>query len=135
MHLLALWGARCKFNASLAALALVAMNLAAPGASAQRMSFGVVVGGYANRGFDSQYIPTPGYNPRIVQSDSGGYVVGPSLDVRLFPRLSLGVEALYKPLHYSEAASFQNDKVIGYAPATVVTCVLWARAARSGIRI
>jgi hypothetical protein len=99
------------------------MSLLAPGASAQRVSFGVVVGGYANRDFDSQYSPTPpGFLPITTQSDSGGYVIGPSIDVRLFPRLSLGVEALYKPLRYSASASFdQNGAVIGYAPAPVVT--------------
>ncbi|RPJ19743.1 MAG: PorT family protein, partial [Planctomycetaceae bacterium] len=103
------------------AAALIAMSLLTPGVSAQRVSFGVVVGGYANRDFDSQYASTPGFLPRIVQSGSGGYIVGPSFDVRLFPHLSLGVEALYKPLHYDEAASYRNGVVIGFAPATVVT--------------
>lgn len=100
------------------------MSLLAPDASAQRVSFGVVVGGYANRDFDSRYALTPAFNrlvPAILQSDSGGYVVGPSFDVRLFPQLSLGVEALYKPLHYSVGVTFQNGAVIGFAPATVVT--------------
>lgn len=123
MRLSSLLAVRCNSNAPIAATALIATSLLAPGASAQRVSFGVVVGGYANRDFDSQYSPMPpGFPPITTQSDSGGYVVGLSIDVRLFPRLSLGVEALYKPLHYGASASFdQNGVVIGYAPATVVT--------------
>lgn len=86
----------------------------------QGLSFGVVAGGYADRGFDSRYVPIPGFNSDIPQSGPGGYVVGPLLDVRLFRRLSLGVEALYKPLHYRAAASFRDGVVIDFAPATVV---------------
>lgn len=78
---------------SVAAAVLMAANLLAPGALAQRLSFGVVAGGYANSDFDSEYIPHPGFPPSIRESGSGGYVIGPSLDVRVFPKLSLGVEA------------------------------------------
>jgi hypothetical protein len=99
--------------APLAAAALIAMSLLAPGASAQRVSLGVVVGGYANDDFDSKYLPRPsGYPPDVARSESGGYVVGSSLDFRLFPRLSLGLEALYRPLHYRLLATFR-DGVIG----------------------
>jgi hypothetical protein len=92
------------------AVTAVAVGLPAPDAFAQHVSFGVVVGGYANRDFDSRYIPNPGFLPSIVHSDSGGYIIGPSVAFRLHPRLSLGAEALYKPLHYNS-----------YGPATVVT--------------
>ncbi len=112
---------RRKFDTALAAAALIAMHLLTPDALAQRLSFGVVVGGYANRDFDSQYVPRAGFPPDIVESDSGGYVVGPSIDVRLWPQLSFGAEALYKPLRYRQAATFQSGEVIGFAPATVVT--------------
>lgn len=96
------------------------MSLLTAGASAQRVSLGVVVGGYANDDFDSHYAPGPGYVPSIVRSESGGYVVGSSLDVHLFPRLSLGLEALYRPLHYGDAVTVQNG-VIGFIRTPVVT--------------
>jgi hypothetical protein len=111
-----------KTAVNLAGAVLTAVSLIAPPASGQRVSLGVVVGGYANEDFDSRYVPCPGYLPSITESDSGGYVIGPSLDVRLFPRLSIGVEALYKPLHYRAAASMSwEGEVLGFAPATVVT--------------
>jgi hypothetical protein len=100
----------------------IAMNVLMPCAFAQRLSVGLTVGGYANSDFVSHYIPFPGHTPDVVRSDSGGYVVGPSVGVRLFSGLSLNGEALYKPLHFSQSATFdQNGTVIGYAPATVVT--------------
>jgi hypothetical protein len=90
-------------------------------AFAQRVSVGVVVGGYGNADFVSHYIPTPGFNPNIAISDSGGYVVGPTFEVRLLQRLSIAADALYKPLHYKQSATFYPDGSIGFAPATVVT--------------
>ena len=111
-----------KSNAPYAAAALVGISLLTPGASAQRVSLGAVVGGYANDDFDSRYVSKPaGYFPDVVRSESGGYVVGSSLDVRLFPRLSLGMEALYRPLHYSIAASFQDGVVLGFIREPVIT--------------
>ena len=89
--------------------------------SAQRVSLGLVVGGYGNADFVSHYIPTPGFNPDIAISDSGGYIVGPTLEVRFVRGLSLVADALYKPLHYKHAATFHADGTIGFAPATVVT--------------
>lgn len=90
-------------------------------ASAQRVSFGVLAGGYTSSDFDSKYVTHPGFLPDIVRSGSGGYIIGPFVAVRLFQHLSLGVEALYKPLHYSAAASFLNGVPIGFARAAVVT--------------
>lgn len=111
-----------KTAVNLAAVVITAVSLLAPPASGQRVSLGVVVGGYANDDFDSRYTPYPGFFPSITEPDSGGYVIGPALDVRLFPRLSIGVEALYKPLHYRAAAEFSwEGAVLGFAPATVVT--------------
>lgn len=118
-----------KPRGSIPTLALIATSLLAPGALAQRVSFGVVAGGYANRDFVSHYIPLsdlpPPYSefpPDIAESDAGGYVVGVSLGVRLLPQLSVGVDALYKPLHYRQGATFdRNNAVIGWAPATVLT--------------
>ena len=101
--------------------AIIGLSLLAPDVSAQRVSFGVVVGGYANRDFISHYIPTPGFNPDIVESDAGGYVVGPSVEFHISRRLSVGLNALYKPLHYKQSASFRDGAVVGFAPATVVT--------------
>jgi hypothetical protein len=114
--------ARWKFNIYPGIAILVAVNLLAPSASGQRVSLGVVVGGYGNTDFYSRYVPTPGFLPTVVQSDAGGYVAGPSLDVRLFPRLSLNVEAIYKALGYRTGATFtQHGQVIGFDHTTVVT--------------
>lgn len=88
---------------------------------AQRVSIGVVAGGYGNADFVSHYIPTPGFNPNIAISGSGGYIVGPTLEVRFVGGLSLVADALYKPLHYEQSATFHADGSIGFAPATVVT--------------
>ena len=89
---------------------------------AQRVSVGVVVGGYGNADFVSHYIPTPGFLPDIAISDAGGYIVGPTLEVRIVRGLSLVGDALYKPLHYKHGATFHADGTpIGFAPATVVT--------------
>lgn len=88
---------------------------------ARRFAFGVVAGGYLNSDFKSHYIPTPGFNPDIVESEAGGYIVGPFVNVRLIPHFSVEAAALYKPLHYKQAASFRNGAVLGFAPATVVT--------------
>lgn len=107
----------------IASTAMVAMLLLAPSASAQRISFGAVVGGYANRDFVDHYnIPMLPFPPDTVRSDSGGYVIGPSIEVHFTRRFSLGLDALYKPLHYEQSATFtQTGEVIGFAPATVVT--------------
>lgn len=100
-------------NFLFAAAALIAMSLFAPGASAQRVSLGVVVGGYANDDFDSKYVQGPPPHPSVwSRSESGGYVVGASLDVRLFPQLSIGTEALYRPLHYGQSSGFFQDGVV-----------------------
>src|SRR3990172_3149960 len=111
-----------KSHGFAAAVAVIAASLLAPGARAQRVSFGVVAGGYANRDFRSFYIPRPGFPPDVAESDSGGYVAGASVVVRLFPQLSLGFDALYKPLHYRRAATYdQRGMESGFAPATVLT--------------
>lgn len=87
----------------------------------QRISVGVVAGGYANADFVSSVHLIPGVNPDITISDKGGYVVGPTVELLLLRRLSLVTDALYKPLHYRRSATFYADGSIGYAPATVVT--------------
>ncbi len=113
---------RRKSGGHLGAVHLIALSLLAPFASGQRVSLGVVVGGYANEDFDSRYVPHPGYLPSITESDSGGYVIGPSLNVSLFPRFSIGVEALYKPIHYRAVVGLSSEgAVLGFAPPTVVT--------------
>ena len=92
----------------------------APDVLAQDVSFGVIAGGYAHRDFNSHFQPGPGPLPTFVRSGAGGYVVGPSFELCLSDRLSFEFDALYKPLHYENAATLQNG-VIGFAPATVVT--------------
>lgn len=98
-----------------------ALCLCASTASAQRISIGAVAGGYTNSDFVSHYIPMAGFLPNIAISDAGGYIVGPTMEVRLIRNLSFVADGLYKPLHYEQAATFYPDGRIGYAPATVVT--------------
>ncbi len=102
---------------------MLAVSLLAPPPStfAQRVSFGIVAGGYANKDFISHYIPTPGFLPSIAISDAGGYLIGPTAEVRIHRGFSFAADALYKPLHYEMSATFYPDGSIGYAPATVVT--------------
>ena len=103
--------------------AVVMINGLVVGSSAQTVSFGLVAGGYDNQDFDSLFEPGPlDFPPTVVQPDSGGYIVGPSLEIHWSQRISLRVEALNKPLHYQDAAAFNQDAVpIGFAPNTVVT--------------
>ena len=103
--------------------AVVMINGLVVGSSAQTVSFGLVAGGYDNQDFDSLFEPGPlDFPPTVVQPDSGGYIVGPSLEIHWSQRISLRVEALNKPLHYQDAAEFNQDNVpIGFAPNTVVT--------------
>ena len=103
--------------------AVVTINGLVVGSSAQTVSFGLVAGGYDNQDFDSLFEPGPlDFPPTVVQPDSGGYIVGPSLEIHWSQRISLRVEALNKPLHYQDAAAFNQDDVpIGFAPNTVVT--------------
>ena len=108
--------------------AVVMINGLVVGSSAQTVSFGLVAGGYDNQDFDSLFEPGPldvagrPFPPTVVQPDSGGYIVGPSLEIHWSQRISLRVEALNKPLHYQDGAAFNQDNVpIGFAPNTVVT--------------
>jgi hypothetical protein len=104
-------------------LTILAVSLLVPSPSAfgQRISIGIVAGGYANKDFVSYYRPTPGFLPAIAISDAGGYLIGPTAEVRIHRGFSFAADALYKPLHYEMSATFYPDGRIGYAPATVVT--------------
>jgi hypothetical protein len=111
---------RITFARLLRVLAVSAL-VTGPSALAQRVSFGVVAGGYANKDFISHYIPIPGFLPSIAVSDAGGYLIGLTAEVPVHRNFSFAADALYKPLHYKMSASFYPDRSIGYAPATVVT--------------
>jgi len=106
---------------------LVAALLGTPPAPAQGVSVGLAGGWYPNKDFIEHTIfLDPRFPPFIVRSDAGGYVAGATMELHLTRDLSIGVDALYKPLHYEEAATFRRKpdgsrEVIGYAPATVVT--------------
>lgn len=112
---------RFQFAIALACLLILPASAQVLPSSGQRLSLGIVVGGYGNTDFDAQYEVRPGFLPYTVVSEAGGYIVGPTLQLRVRPRVSLGVEALYKPLHYKDSAAFQDGVVVGFAPATVVT--------------
>jgi hypothetical protein len=59
---------------------ITALGFLAPSVFAQRASVGIVVGGYFNRDFESRYQPGPSGVPDVVESDAGGYVIGPALE-------------------------------------------------------
>ncbi len=92
-------------------------------ASAQTVTFGLTAGGYANRDFYETIEPDPfpGFFPHVIQADSGGYLIGPAAEVHWSPRVSLRVEALFKPLRYHASASWRDGVLIGFAPAPVIT--------------
>lgn len=112
---------KVHFNSLISIVVGVIGCLCGSAAYAQRISIGAVVGGYANRDFVSHYIQIPGFMPFVAVSDAGGYILGPAVDVHLNRHFSVGLDALYKPMHYKESATFYPDGTIGYAPATVVT--------------
>ena len=105
-----------------AGIAVAGGGLAAA-AFAQTVTFGVTAGGYANRDFYETVEPDPleGFPARVVRSDSGGYFIGPAAEIHWSPRISLRVEALFKPLRYHASASWRDGVVIGFAPAPVIT--------------
>lgn len=90
-------------------------------AHAQRISLGVMGGGYASPDFTSKYQPRLGFPPHVVETSKGGYAIGPTVSFRIQERLSLTLDALYKPLGYEMGATYQNGVIVGFAPATVVT--------------
>lgn len=112
---------RLQFNTLIIIVVGAISCLCGATAFAQSISIGAVIGGYANRDFVSHYIPISGFNSLTSISDAGGYILGPAVDVHFNRRFSVGLDALYKPLHYKESATFYPDGSIGYAPATVVT--------------
>lgn len=120
VHMISLTTLRVNLGCLLL-ISAFALLVHVPPAIAQRVSFGVVAGGYANKDFISHHIPTPGFNPDIAISEARGYVIGPTAEVRIWNSLSIATDALYKPLHYRQSAAFYPDGSIGYAPATVVT--------------
>ncbi len=100
----------------------VAVGLFPSGALAQKVSFGVIAGGYFNRDFDSRVRPRPNGVPALtVLSDDGGYVVGALFEARLSRRMALELDALYKPLHYQDGARVRDGVAVSFAPNTVVT--------------
>jgi len=113
---------------ALSGIVLAAVLLWTPLATAQGLSLGLAGGWYPNKDFIEHTIERPPYLPDIVRSDAAGYVVGPTIEFYVTRKLSVSLDALYKPLHYEAGASFKPEpnpdgswEVIGYAPATVVT--------------
>jgi len=90
-------------------------------AHAQRVSLGVMGGGYAGPDFQYRFQSNPYTWPLISESDKGGYIVGVTVSAKIQERLSLTLDALYKPLSYRDAATYYEGSLVGYAPNTVVT--------------
>jgi len=91
-------------------------------APAQRLSFGVVAGGYATPDFiPGPPTDIPGLEPGRLKPDGGGFLLGPSLSVRLWGDWQLGAEALYKLLGYRAPNTWLYGRLIGYERASVVT--------------
>lgn len=91
--------------------------------AAQRIEVGVMGGGSPSTDFQPRIRGpfVPGATNSPYESDVGGYVVGPTVSLRVTPRLFVSLDALYKPLHYRMPAAYLHGELIGFAPATVVT--------------
>ncbi|MCW5982163.1 MAG: hypothetical protein KIT09_29015 [Bryobacteraceae bacterium] len=94
----------------------------------QRLSFGVIAGGYPTRDFVEtretytiDFGQGPTQVPSATLSKRGGYIVGLQAGVGLTSRLSLSFGGMYKPLLYRAAVEVRDGLITGYAPAPVIT--------------
>lgn len=89
---------------------------------AQRIRVGVVGGGDASRDFSEVFQPPSAFQAGYRQTSSTtGYAVGPSMQIQLRPRLSFEVNALFKPLRFTESTVLLDGSRRSVSPATVVT--------------
>jgi hypothetical protein len=104
---------------TLALLGLPALPIAMSG---QNVSFGVIGGVSLGDDFRTRFERpsslAPGYS---LTTGSNGYLVGPAIELRLRPRLSVGVDALYRPLSFTQATVLADGTLNSVSPATVVT--------------
>lgn len=99
-------------------LSLALINPALAGA--QLVSAGVVGGAALTDDFRNLTFLLPTYSS-LSYSTSKSYVIGPSVEVELPLNLSVEADALYHPLHFTNAIRFPNGTLNSVSPATVVT--------------
>lgn len=90
----------------------------------QRVRVGVIGGGDASRDFSEKYFPPTPMDPGggyEQTSDVRSYLVGPTVQIQLRQRLALEIDALFKPLGFTDAAVLLDGSRRSVSPATVVT--------------
>jgi hypothetical protein len=91
-------------------------------ASGQRIRVGVVGGGDWSRDFSGAFFPASSMGSGYERtSNVKGYVVGPTMQIRLRRRLDLEIDALFKPLGFTDATVLLDGSRRSVSPATVVT--------------
>lgn len=107
------------------ALLLISLLLLAPSTplAAQVVEVGVIGGVAPTRDFANPGSNLSGFEDirTLYRVDAGGYLVGPTLAVKVSRNLFASIDALYRPLHYEQAAQVVQGQVTGWARAAVVT--------------
>lgn len=84
----------------------------------QKISVGIVGGGALTTDFVPQTVPNTPYRAHSTSKD---YVVGAMLAVSLPARLSVEVDALYRPMNFADTGVLPNGTQTTVPPETVVT--------------
>ena len=88
----------------------------------QRIRIGVVGGGDWSRDFSEQMFPPSqvqsGY---LLTSNIKGYLIGPSMQIQLRRTFALEVDAIFKPLGFTQSTVLFDGSRRSVSPATVVT--------------
>ncbi len=102
-------------------LFMTAMMLTCHGVVAgQSLHIGVIGGGSLTHGFGR--ITRSGSPTSLLSYPAHrDYIVGPTIEVGLSEHLAGGVDALYRPLNFTNAILLSDGSVRSVAPATVVT--------------
>ncbi|MCX6590069.1 MAG: hypothetical protein NTZ56_00965 [Acidobacteria bacterium] len=88
----------------------------------QRVRVGVVGGGDWSRDFAERFFSASATGAGYEQtSNVAGYTIGPSIEVQLTRRLAFEVDALFKPLRFTESTVLLDGSRRSVSPATVVT--------------
>jgi hypothetical protein len=109
-------------NVSLPALQLLLAAMLCTGLYGQRIRVGAVGGGDASRDFSERFIaPSPSQAGYEQTSNVRSYAIGPTVEIQLRPRLSFEIDALFKPLRFTQSTVLLDGSRRSVSPATVVT--------------
>lgn len=88
----------------------------------QRLRVGVVGAGDWSRDFAEQFFPPSSTGTGYEQtSNRNGYAIGPSIEIQLSSRLAFEMDALFKPLRFTQSTVLLDGSRRSVSPATVVT--------------